>query len=1049
MAHPESDRPAVDIRVLGALEIFVNGRRVKVAGRRSRGLVGLLARRPGQQVSTAEVLRQVWGEDAADQPGETARNAVQARVSAVRRALGAPLIQGTEAGYVLDVPAESVDAVRFESEVRRARAWRADAAMDTASQVYAQALALWQDERAYADLGHVDALAEEAERLGELRLQVLQESLALEIERGRYDHVAETLVDATRRYPGAEELWALRMIGLYRQGRQAEAMSVYVEARRQLRDRFGLDPSPRLRELEAMVLHQRAPRGGGLRHLGPPRVARPATSFIGREADVHEVVGRLPGTRLLTLTGAGGVGKTRLAMEAVQTLVDGCSPLTTHGVTVVDLIEYRPGDDLAVAVLDALGPLVPSSSSVASGQGARTPVDVLCDVLSDRRLVLVLDNCEHLIDDAAELAAALLARTTATHVLATSREALNVPGEVVYVVDPLRVPDGDAEHELEDNPAVQLFLDRVRATQPDLELDPERLRIVVSICRRLDGLPLALELAAVRIRVLGIEEVARLLDDRFEFLRHGARTAAQRHRTLEAVVDWSYNLLDQDDRQMFEVLSVFRGSFSIQEAVTVWTRLGGSAGQARESIERLASRSMVQAEGGRLRMLETMRAYAGAKLAESGRESAVTEAHARVYTELAWAQADTLKTEGQAHAVAVLMAEDANLRAAHTHAVSHGLGEVAQGLVGALGYLSWMREGRVPGWEMIVRSLELPAADPAVRISALAWATHLGSIFGHAHDAVDYGAETAALASEHPGRRVSDVGFALLARAHALHRLGRWADGDAQLREARALMDEHGDQWTLAGCAMVAGLGALVRGRLEEAERSFVEAGQRYRDQWGQQRSALRRSIVRAARGDHAGAARLLREALSFLDGLEVVEAAAPARVVLARAELFSGHVDTARQLVEELESGGVIGRLSEVSGRVRQCRAVLAEYDGSAEESVELHLSAARRLLDAGLPAEAVESLARAVVLTGPDSARALQASEDAERAARDTADPRVRATVLDLRALMRPWSPQAARAAADARAVREEHGLALPALLRERPWSPDAQLVVGRASG
>ncbi|WP_166345605.1 BTAD domain-containing putative transcriptional regulator [Phytoactinopolyspora limicola] len=1039
MSHPvpadaaRGHHGAVDIRVLGGFSVSLGGNVVRLTGRRSRGLLALLASRPGQPVTTSEVLHQVWGEATADPPGESARNTVQARVSALRRAVGPDLLRAVERGYVLDLPPDAVDVTRFERAVRRARELRAAMEVEPASEMYAHALGQWRGDRAYSDLQHVPALVKEADRLAELRLQVLQEWLALEIERGRYDEVAEILVDATGRHPGIEELWALRMLGLYGQGRQAEASEVYVEARRQLRERFGLDPSPRLRELELIILHQKDPRRGGMRFPGPVRIARPATSFVGRQDDLDEVAALVASARLLTLTGPGGVGKTRLAMEATQVLVDSCAPVAAHGVTVVDLIEYRRGDDLAGAVLEALGPVVPSSRSVTTSSRARRALDMLCDVLADRRLLLILDNCEHLTEDVAVLTSALLNRTTATHILATSREALNVPGESVYVVDPLH-----------DDPAVRLFLDRVRATQPDLQVDDDRRRTVTSICRQLDGLPLAMELAAVRIRVLGIDEVARLLDDRFSLLSHGARMAAARHRTLEAVIDWSYDLLDEGDRRVFEALSVFRGSFAVRHARQVCVRLGGSETQAMDSIERLVSRSMVQAETGpdgsaRLRLLETMRAYAAERLRASGLEQRAVVAHAQVYVELAREQMPALTTERQARAVAALMRDDSNIRAAHNNAVQRRLGALAQEFVGVLGYVAWMREGRAPDWGIVVRSLDLPARDVEIRVRALAWATHLGSVFGHADEAVRYGEQAARLASVHPDCRLPEVGFALLARAHALHRLGRWEEGDAILGEAREVSAATGDPWTIAGCAMVRGLGALVRGRLAEADENFIEAANWYRacpDRWGQQRAALRRAIVGGAQGDHAGAALLLREALAFLDELELPEAAISARVALARATLFAGDVETARGMVETLERGGIIGRFSEVDGRVLQCRAVLAEHDGAAGDAVELHLGAARRLLDAGLSAEAIESLARVILLTGRDDPAATAAAADAAAVAAGSADPRVRATGCEVAALVGTDDAEVVRQQRQAQLIRDDHGLARPALLRDHPW-------------
>lgn len=1033
----------VDVRVLGALSVLVDGRPVALSGRRTPGLLALLAARPGRPVSTAEMLRQVWGTPSSQAPCESERNIVQARVSALRRVLGSEVIRATDHGYVLSLPPDAIDAVRFEAAVRQARQCRARSGTDEAAAAYAQALSQWRGEHAYDELWHVPALADEAARLAELRLQILQESLALEVEAGRYDEIAAVLVDATRRHPEVEELWALRMLGLYGQGRQAEAMAVYVEARRQLRDRYGLDPGPRLRELEAMVLHQKDPRRGGLRFLGPTRIARPATSFIGRQSDRERVAELLTTTRLLTLTGAGGVGKTRLAVEAVQALVDSCAPVTAHGVAVLDLIEYREGDDLAGGVLDALGPVIASSSPANAGSGARRSVDVLCDALSDRQLLVILDNCEHLIEDAAMLAAQLLARTTAITVLATSREALNVPGETTYVVAPLPMPSPESDvRQLEDFASVRLLLDRVRSAQPGLDVDEHQLRTVANICRRLDGLPLAMELAAVRIKVLGLDEVSRLLDDRFGLLTEGARTAAERHRTLEAVVEWSYDLLEEHDRLAFALLSVFRGSFAVRQAQRLLVLLGGHSEHAALSrIEHLVSRSMVQVDGppgaARFRLLETMRVYAAERLRDFGVEKAAHLAHAQVYADLAAELMPALKTERQAETVTRLMREDANIRAAHARAVEYGLGDIAQGLVGALGYIAWMREGRSPRWELVVASMKLATSGPEVAIRALAWATHLGSIFGHPDVAVSYGARMQRLAAQHPECCRAEVGFGLLARAHALHRLGRWDEGDAALRESLAVTTADGDQWTLAGCAMVHGLGALVRGRLDEAEAQFVTAAALYRsckDRWGQQRAALRRAMVRGARGDHAGAAELLREALDFIDDLDLIEVAAPAKAALARAVLFTGEVEVARRMVAALEDSGLVVRISEVWGRVGQCRAVLAEHDGHPREAAELHETAARRLMDAGLPAEAVDSWACVVRLTGPAGPQARAAIEAAAAAAADSSDPRVTATVLDIQAMMN-GDPAVA---ASAHAVRAAHGLAVPALLRTPPWTP-----------
>lgn len=1046
----------LEVRVLGSLEVLHDSAPVRLTGLRAPALLSLLTVRLGHAVSVEEALSQVWGPDSERALGVRARNAVQARVSALRRALGSTVVRSVEGGYLLDVPPDTVDSARFDKYVRRARALRAVADAEGAMRAYRRGLQEWRGPPAYDGLLSVPALQVESKRLAEVRLQMLQEYLALHIEMGRYEEAAPQLANATSEFPGVEEFWALRMLGLYHQGRQAEAMAVYAEARTQLRVRFGLDPGPRLRELVDVVLHQRKPSGGGVRFLSPTRIPRPATSFVGRDADLHTVVDLLASSRLVTLTGPGGVGKTRLALEAAQVLVDSCSPVVLHGVTVIDVAGYQQGDDLAGAVLDRIG-LVSTPSSIDAGAESIEAIDVLADLLADRRLLLVLDNCEHVADAVAELSAALLARTPATTLLATSRELLDAPGEDDYVVAPLTVPARDNPGErsastaaaLAEVPAVRLFLDRALPAHPRLPLGEASLRTVVRICRHLDGLPLAMELAAVRAKVLGIDEAGRLLDDRFRLPSPAIRTSAKRHQTLQAAIDWSYDLLDEEYRIPFARLSAFQGSFSLRQAQQLWTRLGGTSGDALIAVEYLVSRSMVQVESGvpgsvRFRLLETIRMYAADRLADNGEQERTFVAHARVYATLVNSHLDELKTEHQAQAVAELMIDDANMRMALTRSCDGCHGDLAQALCGGLGYIAWMRGGRNPSWDTLVRAMELPAGRPEVRMRALAWATHLGSVLGHLDEAVRYGEECATLAAESANYSTAEFGFALLAQAHALHRLSRWDEGDAVLEAAQRVTADTGDLWTLAGCAMVRGLGALVRGWLTEAETQFVEANELYRtcqDRWGQQRAALRRSVVREARGDYSGAAGLLNEALEFIEDLDQAEVAAPAWAVLARATLFSGDIETARRMVLTLTSMGVVGRLTEVAARLEQCRAVLAEYDGDRADAVRMHLAAADRLADARLPAEAVESWARVVLLSPADGVASRVAAERCETAARNSVDPRVHATAMDVRAQLidglggRTNEAEAARAAA--RTVRDRYGLAVPMLLRPSLWS------------
>ena len=1027
MADPKQDSSVLDVSVLGPLEVRLEGVPVRLTGRRAPGLFALLATRPGHVVSTSEVLREVWGESAPR--GDTARNALQARVSALRRALGGGAIRATESGYVLEAPAAAVDAARFAEEIRRARTLRVTGRADGAAAAYAGALNLWREETAYAGLGHVPRLALEARRLAELRLQVLQEWFALQVASGRYEEVADELLTATRRHGSVEELWALRMIGLNGQGRQAAALAVYAEARERLRGEYGLDPGPRLRDLETQILRQEPVAAGGVRFIGPPRIARPATSFVGRERELATVTDLLQEARLVTVTGPGGVGKTRLALEAAQRLVDVYAPAVTHGVAVVDMTGRVPGEEPAATVLSALNTIQSGIGEGAPGHRAAPATEALCDLLGDRQMLLVLDNCDTRVDAVAALVADLHARTEAITVLATSRELLGVPGESAYALAPLPLPGpGDAPDEV---PAVRLFLDRARATRPACEPDAGRLELVARICARLDGLPLALELAAGRARLLGGAELAHHLEDRLGLDAPEPRTIADRHRSLARAIGWSHDLLSARDRRTFAVLSVFAGSFSLEQARQVWTRLGGTDSEAAERVGRLVARSLLQAEPGpsatRFRMLETMREYGAARLRESGEEQAVRDAHAHVYAAYAQRVARALRDERQAHAVSALKADHANIRAALAWSVDHGEGTAAQAIVGALGYLVWMNGGRA--WDLVLRTADLPGADMGVRLRALAWLTHLGSVFGHLEEAIACGERAVRLAATDPALMTGELAFAQLARAHALHRLGRRDEGDAVLAEAERVATAAGDQWSLAGCAVVGGLHAVDRGLLDEAAAQFASAAQRYRlcgDLWGRQRAALRQALVFEARGDYPGAAGLLADAHGFVADLDF-DVAAPAKAALARATLLSGDIEGGRRIVEALRERGIAARLPEVAARLQQCHAVLLEHDGRTEDAVTAHARAARQLAVVGLVSEASESWARAALLAGPDAPATAEAAREARSLAEATTDPRVRSVELDIRALCE--HDDGARAAAGT--LRHAHGLARPALL------------------
>ena len=419
----------------------------------------------------------------------------------------------------------------------------------------------------------------------------------------------------------AEEPWRERavellVIALAQAGRSAHALAALAGHRERLRDELGLDPPPRLQRLQEQVLrgtfHPVAPAGGDRR--GP---RTPATSFVGRERELALVGRSLAAGRLVTLVGPGGVGKTRLAQEVTA----GHDPVWW-----VDLAPLRDPGAVPYAVAGVVGiELLPGAVLAAAlGQWA-----------GRARGLLVLDNCEHLLAAVAGLAEELVAVSSSLVVLATSRERLAVGGEQAVVVPPLELPASGAE-EL-DGAAVRLFLDRARAADPELVASPRLLRRVGDVCRALDGLPLAIELAAARIGTLTVDDLADRLDARFDLLRTG-RGGDARHQALRAVVDWSFELLGADERRLFLRLSVFAAAFDIAAAETVAADDNLPPGRVADLVARLAEQSMLTRPGpsgvGRYRMLETLRAYAASRLPEVEAER-LRRRHASVMVDLA------------------------------------------------------------------------------------------------------------------------------------------------------------------------------------------------------------------------------------------------------------------------------------------------------------------------------------------------------------------------------------------------------------------------------
>ncbi|GAA5194800.1 BTAD domain-containing putative transcriptional regulator [Rugosimonospora acidiphila] len=619
------------LSILGRLEVYrADGTAVPVNGQRVRALLVALAGEPGRVIGTERLIDTLWGSAAP----ANATNALQALVYRLRGALGRDAIGADPTGYRLVVEPDAVDAARFTRLVDEART----AAPPVARVLLKDALALWRGP-ALADLDDPAGVA----RLEESRLAAVEDYAAACLT--DWDP-AEALALTAREIdtnPTRERLQALHIGALHALGRPADALRHFDRVRRTLADELGVDPSA-----ELAALHLELLRGGPERRSNLPAQL---TSFVGRDADVSAVTGLLAAHRLVTLTGPGGAGKTRLAIE---TAARGAQP----DVWLVELAPVGDPGEIAGAVLAVLGVRDRMLTSSPTMEPA-DPTQRLVRALADRRLVLVLDNCEHLIAAAAGLVAAVLAGAPEVRVLATSREPLGVPGETLYPVPPLQLPgQRDAPHDARQTAAVRLFTDRAGAVAPGFRLPDEDVPVVAQICRRLDGIPLAIELAAARLRLLGPGQIADRIDDRFRLLTAGPRTVLPRHQTLRAVVDWSWDLLDEPERALAARLSVFAGGATLESIEAV-----GGLGSL-DPIAALVDKSLVEVAGGRYRMLETIRAYAAQRLAERGEVDAVRRVHAAHFLALAREAEPRLRTAAQAEWAGRLRAEHDNLAAA-------------------------------------------------------------------------------------------------------------------------------------------------------------------------------------------------------------------------------------------------------------------------------------------------------------------------------------------------------------------------------------------------
>jgi predicted ATPase/DNA-binding SARP family transcriptional activator len=1011
----------VDFGILGATEVrAADGRPVTVGGPRVRALLALLLLDAGHVVTTDRLIDALYGAD----PPRGAANALQSQVSRLRRGLGddGSLVEFHPAGYRLVVDPDDVDVHRFgrlAAEGRRALAGGDHAA---AAASLRAALDLWRGP-ALADVRTAPFAAPQATRLDERRLAAVEDHAAAVLALGRPGDVVDELHEIIAAHPLRERARALLMRALYGSGRPAEALEVFEEARRRLADELGADPSPELAEVHLAVLRGDPALSGPAagQPAGPVAgadpgaagaagaVAGPAgpvppsaavrsglpgqlTSFIGREDELTRVGKLLAAGRLVTLTGPGGSGKTRLAVEAADREHD------AGEICFVDLAPLGDGTAIPGELLTALGlreaglglsPGPPGTGATGTtgttgtsgaagaagpagtlgpidttaGTGPPDPLAKVIAALADRRLLLVLDNCEHVIDDAARLVHRLLVACPGLRVLATSREALAITGEVVSPVPPLSLPPaGTTALDALDYPAVRLFADRAAAVRPDFQVDSSNSEVVTRICAALDGLPLAIELAAARLRALTAGEVAARLDDRFRLLSRGDRTKAERHRTLRAVVEWSWDLLDEAERTLARRLTVFAGGASLEAAAEV---CGLAVGEADELLAGLTEKSFVQrdggrdggrdsgsdgsdgSDGGRYRMLDTVRVFCAERLAEAGEAERVGAAHTAYFLGLAETAGPYLIRAAQLEWLARLTAEHSDLLAALRRAAEPAAVRAdpapALRLLAALAPYWWLRgtrgEGVPPAMEILTQLGPAPPPGLAEEYIICVMIASYGAEQGPAFQAHLDCAETTMAGLDRPWRRPIAIVLRALANGPPTSDVG--ADFDRDLEE-RLLGQE---PWPRALWHFGAAFQYWFAGELSAAEAEFETGLAAFRalgERWGM--SAMMAELARLAdwRGDRERARALADEALELFEQLGAAEDMADLLCLRAEGLVRDGDLAAARA---EYERAAEAARRSGAPEKLATAHRGLAEVARLAGDIVE-----ARRLLERAL---------------------------------------------------------------------------------------------------
>ena len=888
-----------------------------VPGARLRGLLIALALEPGHVVPKATLVDWIWGE----RPPSDAANALQRLASRLRKALPTVVIEGQPGGYRLTVAPDAVDALRFERLLAQARQEDGPGRV----RLLREALALWRG-AAMQDVALEDSEAfnAAATRLEGLRLAAMEDRFETEASLGQGVAVIAELSDAVTAHPLRERLVAALMRALVAAGRDSEALLIYERTREALADALGADPSPELSALHVALLRGELGRREENRKTN---VRAELTTFVGRDDDVAAVRELITEHRLTTLVGPGGSGKTRLATETARTLI-GDLP---DGVWLAELAAIGADGDVAQAALAGLG----LRDALLGAAPSADVADGLIAAIREREALLILDNCEHVIESAAKFADRVLRECRRLRILATSREPLGITGEALWLVEPLALPDRDASPgEIASSPAVRLLRDRAGAVRKDFRVDDHTLPTLVRICRALDGIPLAIELAAARLRTMSIEQLANRLDDRFRLLTSGSRTALPRHKTLRAVVDWSWELLTDAERTVLPRLSVFSGGASLEAAERVCAGGAVEQEQVLELLTALAEKSLLLTERDgtpRYRMLDTIKDYAAQRLVEVDESDLARHAHLGYFTELTETAEPHLRRTEQLEWLATLEAEHDNIGAAMRGAIAAGEAQAAMRIAAGAGWYWWLGGHRAEGIELITAATTTPG-DVTDDVRAMVYALvvlFVSSGLGDEHLAEEW-IHKAYLFSQR-----SQSGNPLLGLVVPLERMLQTPD--AFLPAWELLLDNE-DPWVRALARLQLGKMRIVLGQggrdadayLEIALAEFRALGERF----GISVALTELADRVATRGEFADACEHYEQAIAVVTEVGAIEDLIRMRSRQALLYWLLGDEDSSAAAIAEAERYAERVTWPDALVELALAEAKLARWRGDAKEA-------------------------------------------------------------------------------------------------------------------